>query len=42
MFNKHTGSLTGFVDIGDATNHLENYDQSKREVANTVVSSAYG
>ena len=37
VFNKHTGALTGFVDLGDATNHLDNYDEPKRKVAKTVV-----
>ena len=37
VFNKHNGSLMGFVDLGDATNHLENYDEPQRKMAKTVV-----
>ena len=37
VFNKRTGALTGFVDLGDVTNHLETYDEPKHKLAKTVV-----
>lgn len=38
VFDKHTGALTGFVDLGEATNHLDNYEEPKHsKVAKTVV-----
>ena len=37
VFDKHTGALTGFVDLGEATNHFDNYEEAKPKVAKTVV-----
>ena len=37
VFNKRTGALTGFVDLGDITNHLETYSEPKHKLAKTVV-----
>lgn len=37
VFNKPNGSLMGFLDLGDATNHLDTYNGKKHKVAKTVV-----
>ena len=37
VFNKQTGSLTGFVDLGDITNHMDNFEEKEHKVAKTVV-----
>lgn len=46
VFDKHTGTLTGFLDLGDVTTHLMDYEQQlaeqskvlpRRQVAKTIV-----
>lgn len=36
VFEKHTGALTDFVDLGEGTNHLDNCEEPKHKVAKTV------
>lgn len=36
VYNKHTGALVGFANLGDITDHLEQFEQSLQGVDSTI------